>query len=95
MTGVTPSAVGVELRLHRHGRENAATKADRLLVSGAVTVKRLDDQGVLASVRGDSGAVRTFMYEAGLWSCDCEARSRCSHLRAVQKVVAVDQRRRA
>jgi hypothetical protein len=89
--GLAPNSVGLEVRLGRVGRENASTKADRLLVAGAVMVRRLDDQGVLAYVRGDSGAVRTVIHEAGLWSCDCEAGTRCSHLRAVQKVVAVDQ----
>lgn len=41
VTGVDPLAVGTELRLARIGRENAATKALRLLVSGRVMVRRV------------------------------------------------------
>lgn len=80
-------APGLLLRLG--DRENAERKALRLLVTGRVMVKRLDSRGVLADVRGDSGAVRTIVYERGSWSCSCPARSRCAHARAVQLVVDV------
>lgn len=68
-------------------RESAAQKAIRLLAQGRVQVRRVDGRGVLAEVRGDSGALRTVTYESGLWSCDCPARRDCSHVRAVQQVV--------
>lgn len=88
-TGLRPESIGVELRLGRVGKENVATKARRLLIEGRVQVRRLDSQGVLSHVRGDSGVLRTVTYEAGLWSCDCPYRGACSHVMAVQAVVVV------
>lgn len=89
MTGIAPAEVGLEIFIGRKGRENAATKAKRLLVESRVIIRRCDDRGVLASVRGDSGAIRTVVYEHGQWSCDCEARGRCSHILATASVVVV------
>lgn len=89
MSGIAPESVGYELRLH-HGRENAPTRARRLLVEGRVHVKRVDRRGVLADVRGDSGEIRTVTYEHGLWACDCPARRSCAHVLAVQQVVVVN-----
>jgi uncharacterized Zn finger protein len=77
----------------RVGRETAATRARRLLIEGRVMLQRIDDHGLLASVRGDSGAVRSVAFHLGQWSCDCPARGeRCAHVRAVQLVVAIDLR---
>jgi uncharacterized Zn finger protein len=73
-------------------RENAATRARRLLVESRVMIYRVDERGVLADVRGDSGVLRRVVWDtyAGLWSCDCPARSeRCAHVRAVAAVVVV------
>lgn len=73
-----------------HPREDAAAKARRLLVEGRVMVRRVDDRGCFAKVRGDSGFVRSVIWDAYAerWSCDCPARSeRCSHIRAVSSVV--------
>lgn len=69
-------------------RESAADKAQRLLTEGRVTIRRVDDRGVMADVRGDSG-VHSVLFDprAEMWSCDCEARGRCSHIQAVTAVV--------
>lgn len=88
-TGLAPAEIGTEIRIGRVGKENAATKSKRLLVESRVGIRRVDAQGVLASVRGDSGCIRTVVYEDGHWSCDCIARGRCSHILAVQAVVLV------
>ncbi len=72
-------------------REDAERRSVRLLATGRVMIRRLDDRGLLAHVRGDSGQVRTVIYGFCRWTCDCPARSRCAHVRAVQKVVAVPQ----
>lgn len=89
MNGLSPSDVGLELRIGRVGRENAATKAKRLLVESRVIIRKVDERGVFASVRGDSGLIRTVTYSLSTWSCNCEARGRCSHIQAVAAVVVV------
>ena len=67
------------------GRENAATKARRLLIEGRVQIVRADRREVLARVRGDSGWHRVVCSNG--WRCDCEAMSvRCSHVQAVSLV---------
>jgi hypothetical protein len=85
--GVSPAALGLELRVGRVSRENAATRALRLLLEGRVIVRRVDDRGILARVRGDSGHVRTVVCEFDQWSCDCPAKGeRCAHVMATQLV---------
>jgi uncharacterized Zn finger protein len=80
-------------------RENAAAKARRLLAEGRVRVVDVDVHAgtVAAEVRGDSGFTYSVGHgEGGRWSCPCEALgSRCSHVQAVQLVVAFEPRRRA
>ena len=68
-------------------REDAATKARRLLVEGRVTIRTLSDDLIEARVRGDSARHYDVIWEPSGWSCDCDALSRCSHTRAVQLVV--------
>lgn len=85
--GIDLLADGLLLRLGR--RENAQTKSVRYLVLGRVQVRRVDDKGVLANVRGD-GFLWTVLYEHGAWACDCPARQACSHLLAVRAVVVVE-----
>lgn len=90
VTGLDPAAVGAEVRLGRTTRENAETKARRLLVEGRVMIRRLDERGALTDVRGDSGVLRRVIFDAfaELWSCDCPARSeKCAHVLAVAAVV--------
>lgn len=92
--GVDPLAVGMELRLGRLGRENAATKALRLLTQSRVAVHV--PQTFTADVRGDSGVIRRVSFDHGYWSCTCPFRSSsCSHIRAVQQVVLVQEGGRA
>jgi hypothetical protein len=88
-TGVDPAAVGVELRIGRLSRENAETKARRLLIEGRVVVQVCGSDRVKAVVRGDSSSVRLVQYD-GSWSCSCIARWRCSHVRSVQLITAVE-----
>ena len=70
-------------------RENAAAKARRLLGEGRVMVQFAVGGLIEADVRGDSGHVYHVLHSPGKWSCPCEARGRCSHVRAVMLVAAV------
>lgn len=67
-------------------RENSAAKARRLLWEGRVAIVRVSEGYVLGAVRGDSAQIYTVKLVAGYWSCTCEARSACSHVKAVQLV---------
>lgn len=87
MTETTPIANGVLIRVG--STENYRAKGLRYLVSGRVSIVRVDERGILAYVRGD-GHRWTVLHEYGAWSCDCPARSACAHLHAVRQVVAVD-----
>ena len=74
-------------------RENVETKGRRLLAEGRLEVTYVDRaQGgrIVAECRGDSGARYALGYDPRTreWRCTCEARSRCSHLVALQLVVA-------
>lgn len=71
-------------------RENAATKAERLLAAGRVVVTYVDGRTVDAIVKGDSGALYLVKHLPGQWSCSCDHApfGRCSHLRAVQLITA-------
>ena len=68
------------------GRENAVTKAHRLLAEARLTVERVDGSSIVATCRGD-GDVHRLGYERGVWRCSCPARGRCSHLLALGLVV--------
>jgi hypothetical protein len=68
-------------------REDAATKARRLLAEGRLTLRVLSEHVIEASVRGDSALVYTTRWDRAGWACTCEARTRCSHVRALQLVV--------
>jgi uncharacterized Zn finger protein len=73
-------------------RENAAEKGRRLLSEGRLIVQRVEPSGlVVASCRGDSGAVYSLGFDpvATQWRCTCPALTRCSHLTALMLVVAV------
>jgi uncharacterized Zn finger protein len=79
-------------------RENAAAKGRRVLTEGRLRVRTVNEDTATASAecRGDSGM--TYIVggdEAGRWFCSCEAIGRCSHLIALQLVVAFQQRRPA
>lgn len=71
-------------------RENARTKADRLLLEGRVVILEAGRYGVVAKVRGEGHVYRT-AWQFGAWSCDCPARTpNCSHLHALRRVTCVD-----
>jgi uncharacterized Zn finger protein len=76
-------------------RENAASKARRLLLEGRVRTTNASDDGyVSAEVRGDSARVYTVRYDRDGWVCGCPALGVCSHIKAVQLVVVVEPRER-
>ena len=63
-------------------------KAVRLLGQGAVTVRRVTDEEVIASVRGDHGNHLVAWRVSGDWQCSCKSWRRvCSHIAAVERVV--------
>lgn len=90
MTGLDPAVVGTEIRLGRLSRENAATKAMRLLTCGRVMVRYWTPERGQAWVRGDSGGVRRVDVAGGHWTCTCPGKGeRCSHILAVKTVTVV------
>ena len=83
-------------------RENAASKACRLLISGRVFMRIVNASEVIAAVRGDSGELYEAGFIRGRWRCSCPAVGPCSHLIAVQRValtpggsIAIVQRERS
>lgn len=68
-------------------RENAAAKARRYLTEGRVVLERVDDEHVIAHVRGHA-TFHTCTHGRGGWACTCQARGVCSHLLAVGLVTA-------
>jgi uncharacterized Zn finger protein len=76
-------------------RENAHTKARRLLVEGRIRVISVseDDGHVTAEVRGDSARVYVVSYDNGTWCCDCATFGVCSHIKAVQLVTVCQPRK--
>lgn len=72
-------------------REDAATKAKRLLGEGRLIVVAVDRRGVRATCRGE-GAVHELGWRPSTgWICSCPVvTDQCSHLRALRHVVAVD-----
>ena len=65
--------------------EDLEAKVDRLLTTGSVWIKWSTPEHVCAVVRGDHG-VHDVDLHGGRWSCSCEARIECSHLKAVMRV---------
>ena len=77
-------------------RENVATKGRRYVAEGRLIVRALDDDAgtVDADCRG-SGAVWSLGRDTDGWWCSCPARSTCSHVAALQLVVALEPRETA
>ena len=73
-------------------REDAPTKARRLLAEGRLTLQRVDpDTSLISAVcKGDSGHVYSLAFDGERWSCDCQAIGRCSHLIAAMLVTVTD-----
>jgi hypothetical protein len=71
-------------------RENARSRAVRLLAERRVMVLRVLPTSVLAMVRGDSGELREVRWDPRRgWSCSCPAVGLCAHGHAVASVVLV------
>ena len=71
-------------------REDARTRAVRLLGERRVMICRVLQTSVLAYVRGDSGELREVGWDPRRgWSCSCPARGFCAHGHAVASVVVV------
>ncbi len=71
----------------------ATEKGRAYVAEGRLIVRRLDEHAgiVEADCRGD-GSVWHLGYDERGWWCSCPARSRCSHLRALGLVVALEPR---
>ena len=69
--------------------ETMEAKARQLLVSGKVRVTWCSPGLVCGVVEGDHGVYDIDLH-SGRWSCSCEARTTCSHLRAVWLVTVPD-----
>lgn len=86
LTGIDPRAIGTEVRLASVGRENAETRGRRYLVEGRLQVLHVSTARVIARCRG-TGVTHDVGFLNDRWFCSCPARSRCSHLVALQHVV--------
>lgn len=71
-------------------REDAKTRAMRLLAERRVLITRVLPTSVLAYVRGDSGELRTVTWNPRHgFRCSCPSIGFCSHGHAVASVVLV------
>ena len=68
-------------------REDARTKATRLLEEGRVSILRVHRRGALAIVRGDTAGLYEVTFDGVRWRCTCPAVGPCSHAISVQRVV--------
>jgi uncharacterized Zn finger protein len=67
-------------------RENAMTKARRLLGEGRVIVTHVNGRDIDAVVRGDSAELYRVTHRSGIWADDCPALGRCSHVQALMLI---------
>lgn len=67
-------------------RESANTKGLRYLTEARLTVVEVNGTRITATCLGDAGDTYRLGFHGG-WHCDCPAKSRCSHLIALQRVV--------
>jgi uncharacterized Zn finger protein len=68
-------------------REDARAKATRLLTEGRVIVKTVNQNVVVANVRGDSGHIYTVTGDARSgFVCPCQSVGPCSHALALALV---------
>lgn len=71
-------------------RENAQARGKRYLTEGRLRLKLVQSRRILAVCRG-TGATWSCGFMNGVWFCECPARTRCSHLWALQLVTEVKQ----
>lgn len=67
-------------------RENAYTKASRLLTEARLQVTFVNTVLVVGMVRGDSGERYEVACSPSGWTCTCPSFGRCSHIYALQRV---------
>lgn len=68
-------------------------KFKQYLTDGRVVLIEVGPTAVDARVRGDGAVYRTGWTRTSGWTCDCPARTRCAHMRALGLVVAVPEHR--
>jgi uncharacterized Zn finger protein len=74
-------------------RESAHEKGVRLAGSGRLTLRRLEEDVIVAKVRGDSARIYSTGWTPAGWFCTCPFGENaspgraCSHVRALQLVV--------
>lgn len=71
--------------------ENHQTKGRRYVTEGRLRVMLVQSDRIYAECRGQ-GEVWHCGYAKRRWWCDCPARTRCSHLVALQLVTAAPAR---
>lgn len=67
-------------------RENAETKAWRLLITGRVVVRAVNARELLVVVRGETDEYLVRWRRGVGYTCTCPARSTCSHRKAAALV---------
>lgn len=72
------------------GAENKDQKARRYLTEGRITVIKMRDDGLIVAEARGSGETYHLGYDPRRkqWRCTCIARGKCSHVTALQLVVA-------
>jgi hypothetical protein len=68
-------------------RENFHEKAVRYLGEARLQVRMIEDAGIRATCRGDSGEIYELGFHRDRWYCHCPAKTRCAHLQALMLVV--------
>jgi hypothetical protein len=67
-------------------RESAEQKGRRYAAEGRLVILQVDARSIRARCRGAGRIYSPGWTEAGGWHCSCEARTRCSHVRALMLV---------
>jgi hypothetical protein len=67
-------------------REEARSKARRLLAEGRLTIRAVGTDVILARVRGESAREYLVTSDPAGWDCSCDAVGHCSHVLAVRLV---------
>jgi hypothetical protein len=68
-------------------REDARSKAHRLLSEARVTIRTIGPDVIVARIRGDSAREYLVTWDPAGWHCPCDALGPCSHILATQLVV--------
>jgi hypothetical protein len=77
-------------------REDARTRGRRLVAEGRLQVLVVDRAEIAGVIRGDSGRYHYCGWRPDRgWWCECEARTQCGHLYALQLVTSEPASKRA